>query len=96
MGKTVAECQELVDAYVTDHPDDFNNQTSLYLDIRKIRELTDESYYKVVIRTNEDGTLAYGIFDDGECETCSSGRGCRRPQPVDCFTQDKPGDSSGS
>jgi len=66
VGKTVAECQELVDAYVTDHPDDFNNQTSLYLDIRKIRELTDESYYKVVIRTNEDGSLAYGIFDDGE------------------------------
>lgn len=66
VGKTVLECQVLVDDYVTDHPEDFKNQTSLYLDIRKIRELTDESYYKVVIRTNLDGSLAYGILDDGE------------------------------
>lgn len=36
------------------------------MDIRKIREITDDSYYKVVIRTNLDGDKAYGIFDDGE------------------------------
>ena len=35
------------------------------LDIRKIREITDQSYYKVVLRTNTPGTRVYGIFDDG-------------------------------
>ena len=36
------------------------------LDIRKIREITDDSYYKVVLRTNKAGTKVYGIFDDGQ------------------------------
>jgi len=65
VGETINRCQELIDAYVTAHPDMFNNQTSLMMDIRKIREVTDASYYKVVIRTNLEGTQSYGIFDDG-------------------------------
>ena len=47
VGKTVSECQILIDSYVTAHPDDFNDQTTLLLDIRKMREWTDDSYYKV-------------------------------------------------
>lgn len=66
VGKTVSECQILIDSYVTAHPDDFNDQTTLLLDIRKMREWTDDSYYKVVLRTNTDGTEVYGIFDDGQ------------------------------
>ncbi|KAL7546156.1 hypothetical protein ACHAWF_009498 [Thalassiosira exigua] len=66
VGKTIEECQVLVDSYVTSHTTEFNNQTTLMLDIRKIRELTDESYYKVVLRTNVPGTKVYGIFDTGE------------------------------
>lgn len=65
VGQTIEECQTLIDIFVQANPDQFNNQTSLWLDIRKIRELTDMSYYKVVIRTNEVGNQAYGIFDDG-------------------------------
>lgn len=65
-GKTVTECQTLVDDWVQAHPQDFNNQTTLYLDIRKIREQMDESYFKVVIRTNLAGDKAEGIFGDGQ------------------------------
>lgn len=65
MGTTIEECQVIIDAYVQAHPEDFNNQTTLLMDIRKVRELTDESYYKVVLRTNIAGTHVYGIFDDG-------------------------------
>lgn len=65
VGKTVDECQVLIDYYVTNNPDQFNDQTTLLLEIRKMREWTDETYYKVVLRTNLDGTEVYGIFDDG-------------------------------
>jgi len=65
VGTTIEECQSIIDVYVQAHPDDFNNQTTLMMDIRKVRELTDESYYKVVLRTNTAGTKVYGIFDDG-------------------------------
>ncbi|EJK45436.1 hypothetical protein THAOC_35946 [Thalassiosira oceanica] len=65
VGTTIEECQVIIDAYVQAHPEDFNNQTTLLMDIRKVRELTDESYYKVVLRTNIAGTHVYGIFDDG-------------------------------
>jgi hypothetical protein len=65
VGKTIEQCQTLIDAYVVDHPEDFKGQDSLWLDIRKIRELTDASYYKVVLRTNVAGNKVYGLFDDG-------------------------------
>mmetsp|Transcript_24867 Transcript_24867/g.53646 ORF Transcript_24867/g.53646 Transcript_24867/m.53646 type:complete len:301 (+) Transcript_24867:44-946(+) len=65
VGKTLEECQTLIDTFVTANPDQFNNQTTLMMDIRKIRELTDDSYYKVVIRTNLAGDKSLGIFDDG-------------------------------
>jgi len=65
VGKTIAECQVLIDTFVAANPEQFNNQTTLLLDIRKMRELTDDSYYKVVLRTNLDGSEVYGIFDDG-------------------------------
>lgn len=64
VGKTLAECQVLVDAFVQSNPEMFNNQTTLIFDIRKIRELTDESYFKVVLRTNMPGDKVYGVFDD--------------------------------
>lgn len=64
VGKTLAECQTLVDLFVQSNPSMFNNQTTLLFDIRKIRELTDESYYKVVLRTNMPGNKVYGVFDD--------------------------------
>jgi len=65
IGKSIEECQTLIDTFVTANPDQFNNQTTLMLDIRKIRELTDDSYYKVVLTTNLDGDKISGIMDDG-------------------------------
>ena len=65
VGKTIEVCQALVDAYVKSHPVQFDGRSTLYLDIRKIRELTDDSYYKVVLRTNVPGTRVTGLFDDG-------------------------------
>ena len=61
VGKTIEQCQTLIDAYVVDHPEDFKGQDSLWLDIRKIRELTDASYYKVVLRTNVAGNKVWSI-----------------------------------
>jgi hypothetical protein len=65
VGKTIEQCQTLIDSYVAAHPDKFNGRSTLYLDVRKIRELTDDSYYKVVLRTNVPGTRVLGLFDDG-------------------------------
>lgn len=65
VGKSIVQCQTLIDAYVAANPAKFNNHTTLWMDIRKIRELTDDSYYKVVLRTNLPGTKVYGIFEDG-------------------------------
>lgn len=66
IGKSVPQCQSLIDTFVSVNPEKFNNQTTLLLDIRKIRELTDESYYKVVLRTDMEGEHVAGIFDDGQ------------------------------
>mmetsp|Transcript_41714 Transcript_41714/g.88911 ORF Transcript_41714/g.88911 Transcript_41714/m.88911 type:complete len:167 (+) Transcript_41714:576-1076(+) len=63
--KTLLQCQKLVDTYVSAHREDFNNQTTLFLDVRKIREMTDESYYKVVLRTDFNGTKVNGAYNDG-------------------------------
>lgn len=65
MGKTIEQCQVAVDTYVASHPDKFNGRKTLWLDIRKIRELTDDSYYKVVLQTNVPGTRVMGLFQDG-------------------------------
>lgn len=65
VGLTISACQTLIDQHVSSHPLDFHNHTTLTLDIRKIRELSDVSYYKVVLRTNVLGDKVYGIFDDG-------------------------------
>ncbi len=65
MGKTIEQCQVLVDKYVKDHPLQFDGRSTLWLDVRKIRELTDDSYYKVVLRTDIQGTRVMGLFDDG-------------------------------
>lgn len=65
VGKTIEECQIIIDEVVQSMPDKFNNQTTLIMSIRKIREQTDLSYYKVVLRTNTAGTKVYGIYDDG-------------------------------
>ena len=65
IGKTIEQCQAIIDAEVQADPAKFDNQTTLYLDIRKVREQTDLSYYKVVLRTNVAGTKVSGIFDDG-------------------------------
>ena len=65
VGKTATECQDIIDTFVQEHPADFNNQTSLFLDIRKIREVTDIGYYKVVLRTEITGQKIVGLFDDG-------------------------------
>ena len=69
VGETIADCEALINAQVQialiTESGEFNNQTSLTMDIRKIRELTDYSYHKVVIRTNLDGDQADGIFEDG-------------------------------
>lgn len=59
------ECQTLIDTYVSEHTEDFNNRTSLRMELRKIREYTDESYYKVVLRTDITATVIAGVFDDG-------------------------------
>mmetsp|Transcript_39190 Transcript_39190/g.81973 ORF Transcript_39190/g.81973 Transcript_39190/m.81973 type:complete len:301 (+) Transcript_39190:86-988(+) len=66
IGRSVPQCQSLIDTYVSANPEEFNNQTTLLLDIRKIRELTDASYYKVVLRTDMEGEHVAGIFDDGQ------------------------------
>jgi len=66
IGKSIEQCQTLIDTFVTSNPEQFNNQTTLRMDIRKIREITDESYYKVVLRTNMTGDEVYGILDDGQ------------------------------
>ena len=65
VGKTVEECQTIIDTTVISNPEEFNNQTTLTMDIRKIREQTDISYHKVVLRTNIQGTEVTGILDDG-------------------------------
>jgi len=69
VGETIADCEAIINAKVMiaqiTESGEFNNQTSLTMDIRKIRELTDYSYHKVVIRTNLDGDQADGIFEDG-------------------------------
>jgi len=65
VGKTVEECQTIIDTTVLANPEEFNNQTSLIMDLRKIREQLDISYYKVVLRTNIQGTEVTGILDDG-------------------------------
>lgn len=39
--------------------------TSLHLSVRKLREQSDTSYYKVVLTTNVQGTLVEGIYGDG-------------------------------
>ena len=46
-------------------PDKFNGKQTLKMDIRKIREQTDVSYHKVVLRTDETGQSVTGILDDG-------------------------------
>mmetsp|Transcript_30953 Transcript_30953/g.63180 ORF Transcript_30953/g.63180 Transcript_30953/m.63180 type:complete len:272 (-) Transcript_30953:375-1190(-) len=65
VGKTIEECQVIIDTVVQSMPETFNNQTTLHMSIRKMREQTDFSYYKVVLRTNTAGTKIYGIYDDG-------------------------------
>lgn len=65
VGETIAVCQEKINAHVADHPENFNNHTSLNLSVRKLREETDISYYKVVLTTNLNGTLVEGIYADG-------------------------------
>ena len=69
VGETIADCEAIINAKVMiaqiTESGEFNNQTSLTMDIRKIRELTDYSYHKVVIRTTLDGDQADGIFEDG-------------------------------
>lgn len=65
VGDTIASCQDKINAYVADHPGNFNGRTSLNLSVRKLREETDTSYYKVVLTTNVNGTLVDGIYADG-------------------------------
>jgi len=64
-GKTVIKCGEIIDAEVSKNPEKFGNNTSLMLDVRKIREETDESYFKVVLRTDARGQVVHGIMGDG-------------------------------
>ena len=65
VGKPLEECRQIANSYVTARPTQFNNQTSLILDYRKIREQTDPGYYKIVLLTDKSGTKLSGIFDDG-------------------------------
>eukprot|EP00985_Skeletonema_marinoi_P004338 scaffold1898_cov125-Skeletonema_marinoi.AAC.1 len=65
VGETIASCQDMINAYVANHTESFNNRTSLNLSVRKLREETDLSYYKVVLTTNLNGTLVEGIYSDG-------------------------------
>ena len=65
VGETIEACQEKINVYVANHTDDFHNRTSLNLSVRKLREETDTSYYKVVLTTNMEGTLVEGIYADG-------------------------------
>lgn len=68
VGTSVAECETLINAFVKANSAQFNGLEELSMDIRKIRELTDPSYYKVVIRTDITGLKAFGVFDDGIIE----------------------------
>ena len=65
VGETIAVCQDKINVYVANHKESFNNHTSLNLSVRKLREETDLSYYKVVLTTNLNGTLVEGIYADG-------------------------------
>lgn len=65
VGQTIESCQDTINAYVATHPGNFNGRTSLNLSVRKLREQTDTSYYKVVLTTNIQGTLVEGIYSDG-------------------------------
>jgi len=64
-GRTIEECRILINSFVTENPEQFNNNTRLRFDVRKIREETDEGYFKVVLRTNMDGDEIHGLLEDG-------------------------------
>eukprot|EP00970_Alexandrium_tamarense_P010519 scaffold2159_cov200-Alexandrium_tamarense.AAC.5 len=92
--KTIAECEALIQADVEANPALFEDRASLNYVEHKVREDTDNSYFKVGLRTNAQETGVAGILGDGMifypwdwCYPDENGDGtpeCRQIGPWDC------------
>ena len=56
----------VIDTYVKNHKEKFNDQTSLFIAVRHEREWADEGYNKAVILTDKSGRKVAGALDDGQ------------------------------
>ena len=59
------ECIAAIDAKLAAYPELFDNRSSFYYEVNKIRERSDAGYNLVSLRLNEDEATVGGLLGDG-------------------------------